>query len=503
MSVFDMLADRVLPDRGVLAYHDDPAGFVTDCIHWPPGQGPASYQLQIMRALVDHGRVAVRAPHGVGKTTTLALLTLWFATTRNAAGTPWKVVLTAGGWRQLERYLWPEIHHWARRLDWERIGRAPFAPATELMRLGLRLSHGEAFAVAAEDPQKIEGAHADALFYIFDESKAIAPATFDAAEGAFAGAGEQTGREALAIASSTPGAASGRFYDFFRRAPGLEDWYPMHVTLAEAIAAGRLDGGWAAQRKAQFGAGSAAYANRVLGDFASGDEDGVIPLSWIEAANDRWLALDRSKFGPLTSLGVDVARSERGDRTVLALRYGDAIGELRRYSTADTMEVVGYALAALSGCVGTPPCVVDVIGVGGGVVDRLREQYSNVIAHNGSASSDMRDRSGELQMANTRSATIWGLREGLDPAGDSKIALPPDDLLTGDLTAPRWRVNSSGKIQVELKEEIKKHLGRSPDDGDAVSMAFFLKVFPTVQAPRVIKKVNRYAPLRPRFGGQF
>jgi rubrerythrin len=51
--------------------------------------------------------------------------------------------------------------------------------------------------------------------------------------------------------------------------------------------------------------------------------------------------------------------------------------------------------------------------------------------------------------------------------------LPPDDLLTGDLTTPHWRVMSGGRIQVESKDDIRKRLGRSTDDGDAVVMAMW------------------------------
>jgi len=51
-------------------------------------------------------------------------------------------------------------------------------------------------------------------------------------------------------------------------------------------------------------------------------------------------------------------------------------------------------------------------------------------------------------------------------------ALPPDDDLIGDLTAPRWKIQSGGKIIIESKDDIKKRLGRSTDTGDSVVMAF-------------------------------
>src|ERR1039458_5773807 len=104
-----------------LEWHDDPAGFARDCINWPAGTRLEGYQAGVLDAVVKGKRESVVSPHGVGKTTTEALLVLWFAVTRDAAQVDWKCVTTAGAWRQLERYLWPEIHLWSRRLRWDRI----------------------------------------------------------------------------------------------------------------------------------------------------------------------------------------------------------------------------------------------------------------------------------------------------------------------------------------------------------------------------------------------
>ncbi len=60
----------------------------------------------------------------------------------------------------------------------------------------------------------------------------------------------------------------------------------------------------------------------------------------------------------------------------------------------------------------------------------------------------------------------------LDPAHGHAVALPPDDTLTGDLTAPHWKVQSGGKILIESKDDIRKRLRRSTDAGDAVVQAF-------------------------------
>lgn len=469
MSFFDVAADRLdAKFKGSrLPWHDDPAGFARDCIKWPNGQSLAPYQAEVLDDLVRYHREAVRSLHGAGKTTTEALALLWFAVTRDAAGIDWKAPITAGAWRQLERYLMPEIHLWARRLRWDLVGREPFSERTELLALSLNLRHGSAFAVASSDPGLIEGAHAESLFFAFDESKSIEPAIFDAAEGALGGPGE-----AFALACSTPGEPSGRFHEIHTHRPGLEDWHTRHVTLDDAIGAGRVSESWAAQRGKQWGEGSAIYQNRVLGEFAAADEDSIVPLAWVEAATERWQQLQAAgvEFGKVTHLGVDVARSG-ADATVLALRCGDVVSELRKYPMGDTMVTTGHVVQVLRA---HPKCepIVDVIGVGGGVVDRLREQGFRTTAFNASAKANRKDRSGELEFLNARAGAWWHLRELLDPAYGATVALPPDDELIGDLTAPHYAITSSGKIQVESKDEIRKRLGRSPDAGDAVVQAF-------------------------------
>lgn len=454
----------------------DPVGFAEQAIIWPEGGGLTAYQRDILAAIPVRRRVAVRGPHGLGKTGVAAIAILWFALSRDAAGIDWKIPTTAGAWRQLSKFLWPEIKKWAKRLRWDILGRGPLAEHTELLALNLKLAHGEAFAIASSNAELIEGVHADSVLYLFDESKAIQAATFEAAEGAFSGSRSDGLPEAFALAMSTPGEPNGVFYDIHARRTGYEDWWVRHVTLEEAITAGRVSRSWAEQRKLQWGAESAVYFNRVLGEFHSSDQDGVIPLSWIEAANERWRAWDdagRPELPGVRTVGVDVARSG-SDKTVMAIFDAPVVRELRRTALENTMQTTGRA-AGLLNADPSRRAVVDVIGIGAGVVDRLREQGLPVDAFNASEGTEKKDRSGELGFTSTRAAAWWNLRELLDPAYGADLALPPDDgpedRLTGDLTAPRWRVMSGGRIQVESKDEIRKRLGHSTDDADAVVQA--------------------------------
>lgn len=468
-------------------YHDDPVAFVHDCIDWPDGQRPTDYQAEALANIVTHKRESLRGPHTLGKSTTASWAILWFAETREAAGEDWKIPTTASAWLQLTRYLWPEVHKWVRRLRWDVLGHDPYREKRELLDLGIKLRHGEAFGASPGDPAYIEGAHADELFYVFDEAKAIPADIWDAAEGAFAGAGPDTSANAYALAISTPGEPNGRFYEIHARRPGTEDWHTRHVTKDEAIKAGRMSADWAKARRRQWGAQSAVYLNRVEGEFASADEDGVIPLGWVEAAQLRWRerhATEFLPFAPLETVGVDCSGTG-SDRTVLARRHGDDVGPIERpRKTIDrnAEDQVGLEEMATAGRIiavlrPSPKAraIVDAGGLGSGVVGRAREKLGRgrVVAFVAGAKTKRKDRNGEFGFADCRSAAWWNMRELLDPEEGSQIALPPDDDLTGDLTSPHWREVSNGRIRVEPKDEIRKRLGRSTDTGDAVVQAFW------------------------------
>lgn len=453
-------------------YWDDPAGFVKDCISFPKGKEPAPYQLEALIRLVTadaagQRRVALRGPHGLGKSAMASWAILWFALTRDGAGRgDWKIPTTASGWRQLTKYLWPEVHKWAPKIRWGKVGRPPFKTGKELQKRSLVLDHGEAFALASDKADLIEGAHADHILYLLDEAKIIPDPSWNSVEGALSSG------NCYALAVSTPGEPQGRFYDIHRRARGLENWWARHVTLNEAIKAGMVNQEWPAQMVLLWGEDSAAYKNRVLGEFAESGEDAVIPLAWVEAANERWhvWADAGRKMGDFLSFGVDVGRG--GDKTVIAPRmqvdgFGIVYPRLHRSQKADTMDAAGRVQAFLArGGVG----VIDADGLGAGTYDRLRETGANVEPFNASKKTKNTDRTGLFGFVDTRAAAWWAFREALDPAYGATVALPPDSRLTGDLTAPHWKPQSDGRVRVESKESISERLNRSTDDGDAVVM---------------------------------
>jgi hypothetical protein len=210
------------------------------------------------------------------------------------------------------------------------------------------------------------------------------------------------------------------------------------------------------------------------GDFAAGlrdDDYQVIPTAWIEAAQRRWSPLIPPNTA-MTAIGLDVAQGG-DDCTVLACRYGGWYAPLVRRKGSETQDgnaVVGLVVQTRHDrC----PVVVDVGGGwGGDTVARLKDNGIAVVGFNGANASIATTLNGQLRFANKRAEAWWRFREALDPQqeGGSAVALPPDASIKADLAAPRWKLTPRG-IQIEDKLEIRKRLGRSPDEGDAVVMA--------------------------------
>lgn len=139
-------------------------------------------------------RYAVRMGRGGGKTAFASWKLLHFVLTRDGDELhDWKALTTAGAWNQLTNYLWPEVHKWATRIKWWKIGREPFKDRVELLDTDIKLPpYGRAFAVSSDQSGFMEGAHADKVFCLFDEAAIIPDKSWDAIEGVFAGQGKDT-----------------------------------------------------------------------------------------------------------------------------------------------------------------------------------------------------------------------------------------------------------------------------------------------------------------------
>jgi len=209
-----------------------------------------------------------------------------------------------------------------------------------------------------------------------------------------------------------------------------------------------------------------------LTDFSAGIQDDpyqVIPTRWVEDAQARWRSrgVGAGVNIPQDSIAGDPARGG-SDEMGVAVRHGDWVNAWT-YPGRETPDGITGATKILMHRLGNSQILLDVIGIGAAVQDTLTLQGYKPTAIVASATSHLRTRSGQFGFANKRAAMWWKLREMLDPAYNSTLALPDHPQLLGDLTAPRWSLTLRG-ILVNSKDEIKVSLGRSTNVGDAVVM---------------------------------
>jgi hypothetical protein len=221
----------------------------------------------------------------------------------------------------------------------------------------------------------------------------------------------------------------------------------------------------------------------LYGDFAAdsvADPWQCIPTAWVKLAQKRWLEREKPDM-PLSGVGVDVARGGR-DSLAICKRYGtwfDEIAKTPGVNVEDGPAAAGLVFQQLEHERHVGYINVDVIGVGTSAYDSLKAMYPGIAyAVNAAAKSEYIALSKTdppkplFTMRNVRAEYHWRLREALDPESGASLALPPGNELVSDLCAPRYKMMAGGVIQIEEKDAIKERIGRSPDVGEAVMLAY-------------------------------
>lgn len=457
-SAFDLLSR----DGQIERWRDDPVAWVEERL----GEHVWSRQAEAMRAVARHPLVAVRSAHGVGKTHLASRLVAWWLSTRPVEST--FVVTTAPTAAQVRAILWryiTQVHAKA-----SLVGRV--TQAAEWKVDDRLVAYGRKPADHSESA--FQGIHAEHMLIVLDEACGIPKQLWVAADSL------ATGADSHLVAIGNPDSTSSHFHTVCTTEPG---WHRIHISalhapsvtgepVPEALSRTLVTREWIDDKRLRWGETSPLYKAKVLGEFAD-DEDGLIPLSWVTAAQQRWHDWndrpDRDLVPGERVLGVDVALGGE-DLTAVAARQGDVVRSVDTWAQLDTIGIANLVKARLDGW-SQATAAVDAIGVGAGVLDVLRNRGAAVRPFVASAGTKAKDSTGTQGFLNLRAGAWWHLRELLDPALGATLALPPDDELAADLTAPRWEPRTGGKIFVESKDDIRKRIGRSTDRGDAVVMA--------------------------------
>ncbi len=203
----------------------------------------------------------------------------------------------------------------------------------------------------------------------------------------------------------------------------------------------------------------------MLGQFPTADDESLIPLRWIEAAFTHDSRLTTHDSG-IRRAAADIARFGN-DSTVIGMRVGRTLKNMEVMHGADLMKVAGR-IRRLAYEEHPESIAVDAIGLGAGVVDRLREmEVEGVESVNVGLPAHDTER-----FLNRRAELYWGLRERFR-VGDITIPpIPETEGLAEELAAIKYRITSRGQIQLESKDEMKKRGRGSPDRADMLAMLF-------------------------------
>ncbi len=460
---------------------DDPLAFVLYTFPW--GQqgtplehfpGPRKWQRQILSDLRDHikqnngkvdfdtARLAIASGRGIGKSALVSWLTIWMLSSRIGSTT----IVSANSEAQLRSVTWAEITKWlAMSLNshWFEIAATRIMPAkwlTELverdLKKGTRYWSVEGRLWSEENPDAYAGVHNfDGVMLIFDEASGIPDSIWSVSDGFFT---ENTPHR-FHLAFSNPRRNTGYFYETFHSKRAF--W---QTRVIDARDVEGTDKNLYQRIIDEYGPDSYQASVEVYGNFPSEGDDQFIGSNLVDDAMKRTPARDAT--APIV-IGVDPARFG-ADATVIAIRQGRDILELRRHRGADTMEVAGHVIDAIEEFKPALVCI-DEGGLGAGVVDRLKEQRYKIRGVN------FGNKAKNQTMWGNKRAEMWGAMRDWLKTGH----IPTDRFLKTDLISPRTKPDSKGTLFLESKKDMKARGLASPDAADAIAVTFAFPVAST------------------------
>ena len=470
-------------------YRDDPVGFVRDVL----GEAgmPYSKQVEMLEAVVVHRRVSVVGANGSGKDWAAARTVLWWLETRPEA----TVLVTGPTQRQVEEIVWQQMRL-AHAAGEKRLSGKMFTAKYRIddKRFAIGFSTNKAC--------NIQGFHSPELLVIVTEAHAMPQSQMDAIK-------RLHPNRLLLVGNAM--SLDGEFYESHHSKRAryhrirISAYDTPNFTGESGGVPGMITPEDAEELALDWSEDHPAYVSAVLAQFPDAQEDSLVGRDAVEAAMDRWEALldchsersaaeprnlsgaepavdERSPRDVSTSLnmtalpdgdpdagmpvyvGVDVARFGF-DKSAICVRRGQRVLSLRSFQGMDTMRLVHEILQTVEQT-GAEAIFVDEGGVGGGVVDRLRELGAPVYGKHFGGKAPHRTR-----FYNMRSEFFWELRLLLN---DGLVALPRDEELAGQLLSLRYDVSSSGQVRLQGKKEMRKRGLPSPDKADALALAFLV-----------------------------
>ena len=441
-------------------YITDPVMFFREILQFEPDP----WQEEVAKDIAISRRVTVRSGQGVGKTGIEAVLLLWFISCFPFS----RVVATAPTMQQLHDVLWSEIAKWQARspilsviLRWTK---------TYIYMVGMEKRW---FAVArtATKPENMQGFHEENMLFIVDEASGVAEPIMEAILGTISGENNKI------LLCGNPTKNTGTFHDSHTKDRHM---YKCHVV--NALNSPRTNKENIEANIIKYGRESNFVRVRVYGEFPQQEDDVFIPLSLLEASANFTEPEPEGAAIEGIHIGCDVARFG-DDKTVIGYRVNKRIVFHKKIRGQDTMRTaadivfLGKMLREKYGYKSAIPIKVDDGGVGGGVVDRLRQikrsepseywwmeifpvAFGQPIKHK--------------HYYDTTTYMMSIVRSLLSPydengnAKDVEIIIPNDNDLIGQMSTRKYTINERSKMVVESKKAVKARGAPSPDEADCV-----------------------------------
>ena len=427
-------------------YYDDPVGFAEEVL----GIKPDPVQRDLLNDIVDPTirLLSVRSGHGTGKSTTLAIAAVHTSVTRY----PFKIVMTAPTSAQLFDALYAETASMFGKLP------AALRPlfTVKADRIVLNASPKDCFISARtsskEKPEALAGVHSENVLLLVDEASGVPEPVFESAQGSM------STENATTVLTGNPTRTSGLFFETHH---GLSNMWKCHHW--DSMKSPRVSAQFVEQIRKTYGEGSNQWKVRVKGDFPDTDDDSLISRVAVQKAMDRDIEVD---VDGRRIWAIDPARFG-SDRTAFCERIGQVFPWIEFKSGLDTMGVAGWIKFKWDKCSITErpeEILIDVIGIGAGVVDRLLELGLPITGVNVAESALVFSDGYRLR------DQLWlDLKKWLE---GERGKLPQNKLMLEDIVAPSYTFMSDGKIKVESKEAMKRRGVRSPDLADVLVLTF-------------------------------
>ncbi len=450
--------------RDLAPYRDDPVRFAGEILHaklW-------SKQVALLELIRDRRRVCCYGGIATGKDHAIGCAALWWYATRPGS----TVLITGPTERQVKEIAFGEIARLFHGTDLR----------GELYHTALRGPDGSlVLGFVSNEASRMRGYHArGGVLAVITEGQGCEPFAYDSMLACAAGEGDKT------VTIGNPIDPSGPFYQAATSPTwaGLRIDGTTHPNVVEqrTVIPGAISLQTVADYERDFGRGSPKFIADILGQFPLDACEGLVPRSWLEQAAARWRTAPPPTSGTDTLLSVDPARYGSNE-TAVCVRQGHIVRTIVTWQGFDLMASVARVQRLGLDWGVTPKwrpgqprtghivahgqIIVDTVGVGGGLADRLRELGYTVTEFN-SGAKPTRSLSETTEFANLRGQAHWSLREQLQRA---TLCLPPDDKLFDELVSTTWEETPQGKVAITAKEKLRDKLGRSPDRADCVVMS--------------------------------